>query len=58
MEKEKKIAKKDFDKAIGTINTYYRQITGKNECIQFFVDFVQPIIIEIEKIIGEEKDEI
>ena len=47
---EKKLNETDFHKAIATINTYYRQVTGKKECILFYVKYVQPIIIHIEEI--------
>jgi hypothetical protein len=44
------VERKDFDNAIKTINCYYRKITGREECLAFYVDKVQPIVIIIEDI--------
>ena len=50
MAKEKTITKEKAHEALKTLNIYYRQITGKKECIGFYVDYVQPIKILFEKI--------
>ena len=38
-----KLTRTDFNNAISTINRYYRQITGKKECVNFYVDYIQPL---------------
>ena len=50
MTKQKTITKEEAREALKTLNVYYRQITGKKECITFYVKYVQPILIIFEKI--------
>ena len=50
------VQRKDFENAIKTINCYYRKITGKKDCLIFYVDYVQPIKILIDDIDGHEDD--
>ena len=52
MKKENEVTYEDYKQALKTINTYYRQLTGLNECIIFHMEYIQPIkqvIEEIEK---------
>ncbi|MFW5847444.1 MAG: hypothetical protein ACOCVF_00800 [bacterium] len=41
--KKDKLTREDFNNAIKTINCYYRQITGRKECLDFYLDFIQPL---------------
>lgn len=52
----KTVTREEFDDAIKTINCYHRKVTGKKECIGFYVDHVQPIVILINELDGHKED--
>lgn len=51
----KDISREDFNNAISTINKYHRQLTGKGECVLFYVDYVQPMREVVNKLENKEE---
>ena len=41
------VTHKDFKEAIKTIAMYYRKVTQRQECVDFYVKFIEPIKKEV-----------
>jgi len=42
-EQEEEVSHDNYKKALKMINKYYRQISGRSECIAFHIKYIQPI---------------
>ena len=42
-EQEEEVSHDNYKKALKMINKYYRQVSGRKECIAFHVKYIQPI---------------